>query len=263
MLRSVDDDVPSTVFDQRLADLEALVPVWSRNFGAPLLEALGRDLRSGRLPADGRVLDAGTGAGYPALDLAARHPSLRLEAIDAWEPAVERARQRGVAAFHGDLLTWSGGPYDAVVANVCLNVIDDRASAASALARLVRPGGRLYATATLRGTLRALDRAVERICGVRRVLERMQEHRFSVVTLRAAFAGAVFEDVAVEVGRFTLRYESGAAMARSAPIRMGYAHRYRALVGDDGWRRLIEVLDRERGIALDVPFALLTATRSP
>ncbi len=227
------------------------------------MEAVGRDLQSGGLASGALILDVGTGAGYPALDLQARYPSLRVEALEAWEPAVARARDRGVAAFHGDLLTWSGGLYDAVVANVCLNVIDDRAAAARALARLLRPGGRLYATVTLRGTLRALDRAVERICSARNVLERMQAHRFTVVTLRAAFAGGAFADVAVDVGRFTLNYESGEAMATSAPIRMGYAHRYREIVGDSGWRRLIEVLDRERGIALDVPFALLTATRSP
>ena len=258
----MDDDGPSTVFDQRLADLEALVPVWSANFGEPLLAAVARDVDSGLLAGDGRLLDVGTGAGYPALELAARHPGLRIEAIDPWQAAAARARERGVDAFQGNLLTWDGGPYDAVVANVCLNVIADRAGAAQAVARLLRPGGRLYATVALRGILRELDRAAERICGVRDILERVQEQHFTVVTLRAAFTGDDFSQTAVEVGRFPLRFESGTAMASSVPIRLGFADFYRGLLGDDGWHRLIGVLDRERGIALDIPFALLTATRS-
>ncbi|TAM59210.1 class I SAM-dependent methyltransferase [bacterium] len=261
-LQSVDGDVPPDVFDRRLADLEALVPVWSANFAAPLLAAVARDLDAGLVPGAAHVLDVGTGAGYPALELAARHPGLKVEAIDPWQAAVARARARGVAAFHGDLLTWEGGPYDAIVANVCLNVIPDRAGAALALARLLRPGGRLYATVALRGILRELDRAAARICGARQVLEQVQEQRLTVMTLREAFAGAAFSQLVVEVGHFPLCFESGTAMAGSVPIRLGFADLYRQLLGEDGWQRLIAVLDREHGIAFDVPFALLTATRA-
>ncbi|MDE2571501.1 MAG: methyltransferase domain-containing protein [bacterium] len=237
------------------------MPVWSAHFAQPLLAAFRRDRVTGRVGAGARVLDAGCGVGYPAAELAARYPDLRLEALELWPPALARARARGLNARRGDLLGWQAPPYDAVVANVCINTIDDRTAAAAALARLLRGGGRLYVTTTLRGTLRALDRAAERICRVRGVVERMQEHRFTAFALRQAFSGGAFGELAIEIGRFALRYESGTAMTQSPPIRIAYEPRYRRLLGDDGWTRLVDVLDREGGITLEVPFALLTATR--
>jgi release factor glutamine methyltransferase len=70
-----------------------------------------------------RVLDVGTGSGAIALAIAHEHPSARVVATDASEPALELAQENAAAHdlavtfVRADLLDGVDGPFDLIVSN--------------------------------------------------------------------------------------------------------------------------------------------------
>ena len=107
------------------------------------------------LDADERVLDVASGRGVTALVIAGEHP-VEVDGVDLSESnvahATEAARQAGLAQrvrFHaGDAerLPFPDAVFDAVVCECAFCTFPDKATAASELVRVLRPGGRLAIT---------------------------------------------------------------------------------------------------------------------
>lgn len=99
-----------------------------------------------------RLLDAGCGTGQFALEMAAR--GCRVTGIDLAPTMIERARrhgeQRGIGVEWrvGDLthLADDDASFDAVMARVSLQFVPDPLAALRELGRVLRPGGRLFAS---------------------------------------------------------------------------------------------------------------------
>ncbi len=107
-----------------------------------------RLLRAGRgLPSDASVLDVGCGDGFH-LDLLRRHgpPGWRLRGVDTDERAVAAARRKGLSV---ELSTIEGADIEpgSVDMALCIQTIEhvaDPVVLLQAIARVLRPGGRLY-----------------------------------------------------------------------------------------------------------------------
>lgn len=120
---------------------------WDKGEAAPpLLEYL--DEWDDGFVEGARILVPGCGSGHDVRALAAA--GARVTGLDVSPTAVEVARSHaainGEAYVQGDLFEWSGDfPFDAVWEHTCFCAIepDDRSRYAGAVARLVRPGGRL------------------------------------------------------------------------------------------------------------------------
>jgi ubiquinone/menaquinone biosynthesis C-methylase UbiE len=107
------------------------------------------------LAAGARVLDVAGGRGVTALVIAAEHP-VEVDGVDLSESNVAHAtgaaREAGLAErlrFHaGDAerLPFPDAVFDAVVCECAFCTFPDKATAASELARVLRPGGRLGIT---------------------------------------------------------------------------------------------------------------------
>jgi SAM-dependent methyltransferase len=116
----------------------------------PLFGALARDLVERlELPADGRVLDAGTGTGVAAEAAAAAMSGGTVVGVDPSLPMLEVARRRAPLLVAGVApgLPFPDATFDAVVANLVLSHFRDTAGGAGELVRVLRPGGRLGVTA--------------------------------------------------------------------------------------------------------------------
>lgn len=104
------------------------------------------------LPDGADVLDVGTGPGVLLTELARRRPDLHLVGVDLSADMVSAA-QRNLSEFggrataqQGDVvdLPFAAGAFDLVVSSFSSHHWDAPAAAVPELARVLRPGGRLY-----------------------------------------------------------------------------------------------------------------------
>lgn len=103
-------------------------------------------------PEGGAVLDVGTGPGMLLVELGRQRPDLHLTGVDLSADMVAAAERNlgefgtRAVAHVGDVtdLPFPGGSFDLIVSSMSLHHWDDPESAVPELARVLRPGGRLY-----------------------------------------------------------------------------------------------------------------------
>jgi ubiquinone/menaquinone biosynthesis C-methylase UbiE len=133
---------PTAAFDRLAARYDEL---WTRT-------ATGRAQRSlvwrnvdGLFHRGERVLDIGCGTGVDAAHFSAR--GIAIHAIDCSPAMVQAARQRGgfsASVLRAEEIAALGEIYDGAISNFgALNCVADLPAVAQALARVVRPGGRV------------------------------------------------------------------------------------------------------------------------
>jgi SAM-dependent methyltransferase len=97
------------------------------------------------LPANGRILDVGCGPGALTAELARRVGPGRVTAVDPSEKYVMavRGRHPGVDAIRAPAedLPFEGGCFDATLAQLVVNVMDDPVGGLREMARVTRTGG--------------------------------------------------------------------------------------------------------------------------
>jgi SAM-dependent methyltransferase len=97
------------------------------------------------VPLDGRVLDVGCGPGALTAELAGRVGPERVTAADPSEEYVAalRARHPGVEVIRvpAEDLPFEGGRFDATLAQLVINVMDDPVAGLREMARVTRSGG--------------------------------------------------------------------------------------------------------------------------
>ncbi len=103
----------------------------------------------GALPACGAVLDVGCGYGGTLQALHAAAPDWAVHGIDLDPTMIAAGRGRlpaAVALSADDFFDWSGGPYDLILMRDVLEHIVRPEAALERAARLLKPGGYLFAS---------------------------------------------------------------------------------------------------------------------
>ena len=93
-----------------------------------------------------RLLEIGFGSG--AMLRAAARQGWSAEGVEISQTATEHAREEGFKVFCGDLAAanYAGGYFDVVIASELLEHLEDPRQVVTEIARILRPGGLLWAT---------------------------------------------------------------------------------------------------------------------
>jgi len=253
-------------------------PIWSAPFGAILMEAVA--LRPGL-----RVLDVGSGLGYPLLELAARlGPSSHCTGLDPWAPALERARlkaqargqavtfQEGVA----EAMPFEGESFDLVLSNNGLNNVSDVAKALAECFRVAAPGAQFLMTANLPETFETFYAHFEAVLEAaghgaqipnlraHRVAKRMPSEWWCQLVADAGFGLATCTHHG-----FSWRLLDGEALFAHPAIRLSFIPPWVAAVGEDVFRTILPALtlrlnrhaQDKGGLELEIPFLCIEARK--
>ncbi|MCP4205382.1 MAG: class I SAM-dependent methyltransferase [bacterium] len=217
--------------------------LWSARFGVLLLDNL--RLRPGVV-----VLDLGTAAGFPALELAQLlGPRSRVVGVDIWKEALTRAEMKrehwGISnvEFHAAdavSLPFADAEFDLVVSNLGINNFEDPEAVASECNRVLKRHGTAAFTTNLSGHMRefyAVFREVLREFGRPEYLERLAEneaHRGTRASVRALLENGGFVVSRMVEDSFNLRYADGRALLEHRLSRVGFL---------DGWRACVDKKD--------------------
>jgi ubiquinone/menaquinone biosynthesis C-methylase UbiE len=143
-----------------------LYDVMARRFMRGLYRRIAEDLAI-VAPADGQVLDVGTGPGVLLAEIARARPDLRVTGIDLSADMVAAAK-RNINEFGerasvglGDVvdLPFEDGRFGLIVTSFSLHHWADVERAVPELARVLRPGGQLYVYDFQRAPFEVLDAA--------------------------------------------------------------------------------------------------------
>lgn len=199
---------------------DALLPRWTLQhlFGVrpALLEEL-HELAAGAARG-GTLVDAPCGSALFSAEAAVRAGIARYVGLDASAPMLRLARRRLVGAGVPDALLVAAdllapplapGSADAVVTSLGLQFVAPREVALGSLARLLRPGGRLYGAAPALGLRASYDR--------RHQTRRVKDFPLDAATLSDELGRAGFVDVTVRREGALLVWTSVRAAPRSGP----------------------------------------------
>jgi SAM-dependent methyltransferase len=111
-------------------------------YGPPLARGL---VELARLAPGRRVLDVGCGTGQLTIELATAVGAPNVAAIDSSEPVLAVCRARvptaDVRLASAQALPFAAGEFDAALAQLVVNLVDDPPGAVREMARVVRAGG--------------------------------------------------------------------------------------------------------------------------
>jgi len=250
------------------------LPLWSSSFGLLLLKHL--ELKPNQI-----VLDIGSGAGFPLLELAQRlGASCKCYGIDPWVNANNRAKQKiknyaitnvEVIEASAEQLPLDTATVDLIVSNLGINNFEHPEMVFKECNRVMKPGGKLALTTNLNGhwqefygvfeeTLIQLGKT-EWIPG----LKSEQEHRGSVESISHLFTDNGFAMSRYFEEQFEMKFLDGTAFLNHSFIKLGWLGSWKTLIPDAEQETVFGALEENLntfagkmgGLTLTVPMAYI------
>ena len=215
------------------------LPLWSASFGLLLLKHL--ELKPGIT-----LLDIGSGAGFPLLELAGRlGPTSQCIGIDTWINANERARQKAfnyglssVKIIDGsaEVLPFEKDTVDLIVSNLGINNFSNPNKVFYECLRVLKPGGKLAITTNLNGHWQEFYRVFEQTLvhfgrpDLVLKLKYHEEHRGSVSSISKMYTANGFTIAHHIEDTFSMRFLDGTAFLNHYFVKLGWLESWKEMI---------------------------------
>jgi arsenite methyltransferase len=254
------------------------LPLWSASFGLLLLKHL-------ELKPNLTVLDIGSGAGFPLMELAGRlGKSSKLYGIDPWVNANNRARKKvqnyeltnvEIIEASAEQIPFDDNSVDLVVSNLGINNFDKPMVVFKECNRILKPNGRLALTTNLYGhwkefyqifysTLKQIDK--EHLIPL---LKRDEEHRGTLQSVSRLFTDNGFSVLKHVEESFDMHFVDGSSFLNHYFVKLGWLTTWMSLFPKEELHDIFSALEnnlnvyaqKNGGLRLTVPMAFMEGAK--
>ncbi len=229
-------------------------PFWSAAFGLLLFKHL-------KIKKYSRVLDLGSGAGFPLFELAERlGKSSQCYGLDPWKNANERAGKKlknydvtNVSIIEGSALSmpFDDNSIDLIVSNLGVNNFEEPVKVIEECCRVMKAGATLSLTTNLNGHWKEFYDVFEKTlsrCGKPEQvtqLQLQQEHRGSVQSVRELLTKGRLNVVKCVEDQIEMRFADGSAFLNHHFIKVGWLSSWQALIAEAEWEYIFTELEKD------------------
>lgn len=255
------------------------LPLWSAAFGLLLFKHL-------ELKPNLTVIDIGSGAGFPLLELAGRlGKSCTLYGLAPWLNANKRATKKiknygltnvEIINSSAEQIPFGENTIDLVVSNLGINNFENPSLVFRECCRVLKPQGRLVLTTNLNGHWQEFYDIFERTLkqtGHEKIVDRLtahQEHRGTVESISKLFTDNGFTVRRHDEDRFEMKFLDGSAFLNHYFVKLGWLASWKALLPEAEMTAIFTALEHNLnafsmasgGLALTVPMAYMEGIKT-
>ncbi|MBK6544444.1 MAG: class I SAM-dependent methyltransferase [Saprospiraceae bacterium] len=253
-------------------------PLWSASFGLLLLKHV-------ELKSNQTVIDIGSGAGFPLLELAGRlGNSCKLYGIDPWKNANVRAHQKienygysnvSIIEASAEQIPFENNTIDLIVSNLGINNFENPEIVFKECHRALKPSGKLVLTTNLNGhwkefyqlfyyTLENIDKA-----NLIPILKKDEEHRGTIESISKLFTNNNLKLTRHYEEQFKMNFIDGSAFLNHHFIKLGWLTTWMGLFPKAELLEIFTALElnlndyavKNNGLSLTVPMAYLEGVK--
>ena len=255
------------------------LPLWSAPFGLLMLKHL-------ELKPNLKVVDIGSGAGFPLLELASRlGNTCKLYGIDPWHNANNRAKEKirnygltnvEIIECNAEQIPFEDNSIDLVVSNLGINNFNNPDLVFKECRRILKPNKKLVLTSNLFGhwkefyeifyiTLRELklEKYISKLKGE-------EDHRGTMESISELFSSNGFAVNKKVEESFEMKFLDGTAFLNQHFIKLGWLSGWLKLFSEDLLEDIFSTLEKnlntlakkQNGLALKVPIAFIEGVKN-
>jgi ubiquinone/menaquinone biosynthesis C-methylase UbiE len=254
------------------------LPLWSAPFGRLLLKHI-------PLKHNLTVLDIGSGAGFPLIEIAERlGPTSKCYGLDPWVNANNRARKKirdyaltNVEVIDGsaEQIPFGNVSIGLIVSNLGINNFDNPDKVLAECHRVLKPNGSIALTSNLNGHWKEFYSIFEQTLselGKKELIPALHshcEHRGTMDSITQLLESHHFKISSTKNETLEMRFLDGSSFLNHHFIKLGWMASWKGLIPAEEQQGLFELLEKylntyshnNNGFALSVPMAYIEASK--